>query len=151
MKIAICFFGFPREVEVCYLNIFSHLIRGYEQADIYAHLWWDDSLGGKLYHEKSPHVKKELINKTYRKNEDQIFKNIYLPKAIQVEKPMEIEDFDFSKYKEAKEKKSPNPLSDFGIFGTTLEAVKYLGGKYRPDKVFFNEYSQWKSKRNNLL
>lgn len=150
MKIAVCFFGFPREVEICYLNLFNHIIRGHEQVDIYAHLWWDDSLSGELHHKKSYHVKKELINKTYKENEDQIFKDIYLPKSIQIEKPMNLEDFDFSLYEKAKKSESPNPLPEFGIFGTSLEAVKYLGGKYRPNRVFFSEYSQWKSKKNSL-
>lgn len=150
MKIALCFFGFPREVEACYPNIFDTTIRSTEgvKVDVYAHLWWEDKLGKTPYHEKSPHAREGRLMRKFQENENKIFEDLYLPRKILTEKPLKIEEFDFSQYEDAQKRESPNPITDFGVLGIAPNAPLWSG--IRTNRVFFNEYSQWKSKKNSL-
>jgi hypothetical protein len=85
MKIAVCFSGQLRFVNEYSKYILEHLIKLYD-ADIYAHLWYDESMLGKPFHHEHSDLYKEKV-------ED--FIHIYNPKKIITEKQI---DFDLSQF-----------------------------------------------------
>lgn len=86
MKIALCFAGQPRFID---LMNFDNLIHNHD-VDVYAHFWWDESYRGQQFAWNS--------SLTYPENYDPIehFKEKISPKKIVFEKYPE---FDMTRYK----------------------------------------------------
>jgi len=143
MKIALLFFGQPRELDKCYINIFNDLIRGYD-VDIYAHLWWQPEMSNTSFHQNAPHIEEKNKNRNFFENSDTLFKELYEPKKVIFEKPWDYESFNFKPYREAIEKGTDNPISKFGVMGYNINDFK-AGHVSRLDKHIYNELSQWYS------
>jgi hypothetical protein len=116
MKIAVCFSGQARNINEYSKNILEHLIKLYD-TDVYAHLWYHESMLGKsFHHEHLDDVYKEKI-------ED--FINIYNPRKIKTEKQI---DFD---------------LAGFNIVSQEPE-LRHLSKQVIKEAIF-RQLSQWYS------
>jgi len=83
MKIALCFSGLPRHIELSYFDIRRYFIDG-NDVDIYGHFWWNNSWQGKI---NRLHVAERFKNKDLI----QEFIKFYNPKKIINE---DLPDFD---------------------------------------------------------
>ena len=81
MKVAVVFSGQLRHIKESSYNILKNLINLYD-TDVYAHLWWDDSMIGKQIHHEFNDV---FEDKDYVKE----FIDIYRPKNIIIEKQIQ--------------------------------------------------------------
>lgn len=103
MRIAVCFSGQLRFVNEYSKNILDNLINLY-QTDVFAHLWWDESMIGKNFHHEFNDVYNERI-------ED--FVKIYNPKKISVES--QYTKFDECQYVCSSKKQNFSRLSNLDI------------------------------------
>lgn len=79
MRVALCFSGQPRSVEIVYPTIYENIIKPYN-PDVYIHSWIDDSIkgkkpiaaGGHVASNNIPHNIEDIILKLY-KPKDYIF------------------------------------------------------------------------------
>ena len=143
MKIALIFFGQPRELDRCYLDIFNKFIKNHE-VDVYAHLWWEPEMADASLYSKTPLIEDKNSKRTFHEDSIKLFEDLYKPRKIITEKPWSPKDIDFKPYREAIEKGTRNPISKFGIMGYNINDYK-AGHLGRLDKHIFNELSQWYS------
>ena len=80
MKIALCFSGQPRDIDIIYPFIKQSMLDG-NDVDIFAHTWWDPD---NLSHNS---VIPDRIHKTFSADAIDRIKTLYQPKRMMVEKP----------------------------------------------------------------
>ena len=83
MKIALCFSGQPRDIDIIYPFI-KHSILDGNDVDVFAHTWWDPD---NLSHNS---VIPDRVHKTFSADAIDKIKILYKPKRMMVEKPKEI-------------------------------------------------------------
>ena len=80
MKIALCFSGQPRDIDIIY-PIIKQTILDSNDVDVFVHTWWDPD---NLSHNS---VIPDRTHKTFSTDAIDKIKNLYQPKRIMVEKP----------------------------------------------------------------
>ena len=88
MKIALCFSGQLRFVNEYSKYVLENIINIYD-TDVYAHLWWNESMFNKPFHHAFDDLYKETVDD---------FIKIYKPKQIKIEKeyPSDIIDEEYT-------------------------------------------------------
>ena len=82
MKIALCFSGQPRFVQECSEYIKQNVIRDYD-VDVFVHLWFDEDLQNNPYKYGG---NGDWVNQRISDSAVDVFKSIYNPVTISVEK-----------------------------------------------------------------
>lgn len=80
MKIALCFSGQPRDIEIIYPIIKQTILDG-NDVDVFVHTWWDPD---NLSHNS---VIPDRTHKTFSSDAIDKIKEFYKPKSMMVEKP----------------------------------------------------------------
>lgn len=80
MKIALCFSGQPRDIDIIYPIIKQTILDG-NDVDVFVHTWWDPD---NLSHNS---VIPDRVHKKFSSNAIDRIKELYDPKRIMVEKP----------------------------------------------------------------
>lgn len=87
MKVAVCFSGQPRYLEVQYEKISDTFIRPYH-ADVFVHCWWDPSYAGQRF-DYSPHASKRTG--IWAPDTDRLIKDMYAPLQMEAEPQKEFD------------------------------------------------------------
>lgn len=153
MKIAICFSGQPRNVRKCYKIISDSLLKNDHEVDVFAHMWWDSSYKNEI-------IRFEM-NDRYLEDEGEVFKHLYKPKSLILEKQKQ---FDVSSFANSGITNSSfetkvsafNNLSMWHSIKRSFELSQESGKDYdlyvrcRTDLVFIDDVS-WASLNPEIL